>query len=121
MKKLNWVLAFILGYVTCGIFQIFFWYEVDGDVRKLNKNPTKAPMNYWLAVVLGFVTCGIVPLVYYYQVFGTLEEEAKRMGITKFYSPFVSLLIMFVPVYSFYYVCDYVNTLAGAKGILTEN
>ena len=56
--------------------------------------------------------------VYYYQVFTALEEEATKLGINRFYSPIISVLIMFVPFYSFYYLCDYENTIAEAKGIL---
>ena len=120
MKRLNWIVECILSIITCGIYAIFFWYRADTSMRTLNTSISKPVLNYWLAFLIGLVTGGIVMWVYYYQFFTAMEEEANRLGINKFYSPIVSLLIMFVPFYSFYYLCDYLNTVAEAKGIIIE-
>ena len=120
MKKLNWILECVLSIVTCGIYGIYFNYKLDTNMRTLNTTPTKPVLNYWLAFLISLVTGGIVMFVYYYQMYTAMEEEANRLGINKFYSPIVSMLIMIVPFYSFYYACDYQNTVAEAKGILVE-
>ena len=118
MSKLNWVVECLISMVTCGLYGIFFWYKIDTNMRKINPYPSKPVLNYWLAFLIGLVTGGIVMWVYYYQVFTAMEEEANKIGINKFYSPLISVLIMFVTFYSFYYLCDYQNTLAEAKGLL---
>jgi len=118
MKKLNWIFECLISMVTCGLYGIFYAYKVDLNMRTLNPYPSKQVLNFWLALLLGIITGGIVWIVYYYQLFTALEEEAVKLGIKKFYNPIISVLITLIPFYSFYYLCDYENTVAEAKGML---
>ena len=121
MKKLSWIKELLLSLVTCNLYGIFgMWPKVDANMRQLNPNPTKPVWGWWKAFLLGLITCSICLIVYYYQLFCALEEEAKKLGVTGVFSPVVSTIIMFVPFYSYYYLCDTENKIAAAKGILVE-
>jgi hypothetical protein len=81
----------------------------------------KTTMNFFLALLLGCVTCNIYLFVWMYKVWDRVDQKAQRLGgVEGVNSAIVSLLIGFVPVYSFYYVCETMNKLARRTGTLVS-
>ena len=113
VQRKDWLKILLLSIVTCGIYGIVFFYQYGEDTNKVCAGDGKNTMNYLLALLLSAVTCGIFGLVWLYQVFARLEPCTKKAQ-----SPIVSVLILCVPVYSFYYMCDVMNDAAQNRGML---
>ena len=68
-------------------------------------------MNFIFVVLLSSVTCGIFPIVWYYFFMRHQVAIAKALNVkvTPTESPIVLLIIVFIPIYSFYALCDNYN------------
>lgn len=113
IEKRNWVTVLLLSIVTCGIYGIIFWCKYVNDVNKVCEGDGKTTQNYIVALLLTAITCGIYGFIYYYGIGTRLEEAGKRYGISC-QSGIVYMIIMFVPIYGFYYLCDNMNKFADA-------
>ena len=111
IEKRNWITVILLNLVTCGIYAMIFLYKYGEDVNKVCEGDGKNTMNYFLAMLLGIVTCGIYNFIWFYGIGARLEEAGKRYGVNC-QSAIVYLLIMFVPFYGYYYLCDNMNQFA---------
>ncbi|MBQ3050028.1 MAG: DUF4234 domain-containing protein [Oscillospiraceae bacterium] len=111
IEKRNWLTVMLLSIVTCGIYGIIFFCKYADDVNKVCEGDGKTTKGYIVALLLGIITCGIYQFVWLYGIGGRLEEAGKRYDV-KCQSPIVYLLICFVPIYSFYYLCENMNQFA---------
>lgn len=111
-KEQNWIVAYLLTLVTCGIYMFYMiGYVGTATNNEGARYGFKQTINPVLAIVLGFVTCGIVPIVWYYQYFDLQVKIAKARGIqvAPSDSPVVLTILMFIPFYSYYVLCDNFN------------
>lgn len=119
MKQFNWIKALLLNVVTCGIYSIYMWYKMNDNNNKLaEKEGLKTNMNFIVAMLLSVVTCGIFLYVWYYKFFKTQVALAKAHGVkvAPTENAIVLLILVFVPIYSFYMMCDnYNRTVAAAE------
>lgn len=117
MKRFNWVTTLLLNIVTLGIYSIYMFYVMGKQHSDLAEQiGEKKVMNYIGVFFLTFVTCGIFPLVWNYQ-YTKLQialAEAKGVQLTPTHTPIVQWLVMFVPIYSFYVVCENNNKICDA-------
>ena len=117
MKRFNWITSLLLSVVTLGIYQLFFWYKLTKQQNEMaEKIGEKKIMNFIGVFFLSFVTCGIFPLVWYFLFMKqqVALATAKGVALAPTASPFVLWLIIFVPIYSFYAICDNHNKLVDA-------
>ncbi len=111
-KRFEFVLTFVLNYITCGIYGIYMWYTMaECNNRVARKYGIPEIKGYIIAILLGAVTCGIYT---YYWMYKFMEQQAaiaKASGteLKPTDSPVVLFILMFVPVYSFYVLCDNYN------------
>ena len=118
MKRFDFVLTFILTYVTCGIYTMYVWTVMgNGHNRMADENGTPRIMNFWLNVLLTLVTCGIFNFFWMYNFMKQQNEllEAKGLKAAPTDNPILLMLLMFVPVYSWYVLCDNHNKLVDAQ------
>ncbi len=117
MKRFNWITTLLLNFVTFGIYSIYAWYTMGKQHNELAEQiGEKKVMNYIGVFFLSFVTCGIFPIIWMYQYY-KLEKalaDAKGVQLTPTDSPIVLLLLMFVPFYGFYVLCENNNKICDA-------
>lgn len=121
MKKYNWIKALILNFITCGIYSFVMWYKMDKMGKAMaDKAGVVDEKNTWGFIVFYFllsgITCGILPLIWMYKHFKQEVAIAEKVGVelSPSKTPFVLLIIMFVPFYSFYVLCNNHNKLVDA-------
>lgn len=118
MKKFNWVHTLLLNVVTCGIYSIYAWYVMTENNNKIaaDLGVNEKRMNFILVVLLSTVTCGILPIIWYYRFMRQQVAIANAVNVkaAPTESPIVLLIITFVPIYSFYVLCDNYNRTVDA-------
>ena len=78
MKTNRSVLKFVLlGLVTFGIYDIVFYYYLNEDMNKMQKDRKISQMNFVGVFFLGLVTLGIVPLIWFIKFGFRFYDEAK--------------------------------------------
>ena len=121
MKKFNWLTAFVLNVVTCGIYSLYMWYIISENNNKIAEaSGVQTIMKFIPAFLLGCVTCGIFLIVWMYQFQKQQVEIAKANGtITEpVDSPVILMIILFVPIYSYYVMCENYNRVVDVAPII---
>ena len=112
MKKFNWITACLLNIVTCGIYSLYMWIVMTSNSNKMAEQcGAKKIMGFIPALLIGCVTCGIYTIIWMYQ-FEKLQVEiskAKGTSTQPTDSPLLLLILICVPIYSFYVFCDNYN------------
>lgn len=111
-KTYNWLTVLLLNIVTCGIYSIYVFHCMStANNEEAARYGIKPRMTYLIAFLLGLVTCGIVPLVWFF-LFNMQQVElaqAKGVKVAPVDNGIVLGLLMFIPFYSFYVICDNYN------------
>ena len=114
-KRHEFVMTFLLSYVTSGIYGIYVWYDMANNINEVDTTSGETPlMNAWLALLLiNTVTCGIFGIFWYIKFFKKLVAIAQTRGIqvAPTDNPVLLWLIMLVPVYGYYVLCEAYNTV----------
>ena len=112
MKKFNWIAVLILNIITCGIYSLYLWFVMAKNSNLMaEKSGSKKIMGFIPAVLLGCVTFGIFTIIWMYQ-FCRLQVEISKANGTNTQptdTPILLLILMIVPVYSYYVLCDNYN------------
>ena len=114
MKRLNWIMMWLVGIVTLGIYKIYAFYTMNQQQNKMAEQLGEQKlMNFIGVFFLGLVTCGIFPLVWMYQFMKQQKTlaDAKGVQLAPCDNPILLWLLMIVPIYSIYVVCDNHNKL----------
>ena len=69
----NIVVYVLLTIVTCGLFGIYWLYQISSDLYELNGLPNNAGMD----VILSIITCGIY-FIYLQYKWGKMIDSARR-------------------------------------------
>ena len=112
MKKFNWITAFIISYVTCGIYALYMWYVMSEDGNKMaEKSNAQKNTSFIVAVLLGAVTCGIYLIYWMYKFYNQQVAIAKAHGVAvqPVDNPIILVILTCVPVYSYYMLCGIYN------------
>ncbi len=116
MKKINWITALILNIVTCGIYSLYMFYVISKNNNELaEKNDVKPITSFIVAFLLGMVTCSIYLIYWYYKLMEQQVAINKASGANIAISdnPIVLTVCMFVPILSFYVLCENYNAGVG--------
>ena len=113
MKRRNGLASALLGMITCGLYNIYFWYRYGEDTNVICQEDQKTTQNYIVAWLLSTITLGIYGLYWTYQVAARLEQASDRYGV-RMESSVIFTLVMRVPFLSFFYACDIMNKFADA-------
>jgi len=69
--------AILLSVLTCGIYMIYWWYQVLTSLYRLNNLPSNAGLD----IVLSIITCGIYGIYLAYKM-GKMESSINySMGL----------------------------------------
>jgi len=78
----NFIMYFLLSFVTCGIYSIIMMYGITEDLNTIaSRHDGKKSMNYILVILLSLVTFGIYAFVWYHGISNRIGDEIKRRGI----------------------------------------
>ncbi len=113
-KRINWLIMWLVGVVTLGIYQIIAWYRMTKQQNVMAKRiGEKKIMNFIVVLLLGIVTCGIVPLIWSIGFCKQQKALAAAKGINLFpvSNTFVLWLLLIVPIFKHYVVCTNHNRL----------
>lgn len=106
-------LYIVLSVLTCGLFQIYWFIVLAGDIKRL-KGGTKP--NGVIDFLLGFITCGIYLLYCYYQYPKYIVEIQEKRGIEVNDVSLVSLLVgIFFGIISLALIQNELNKIATAR------
>lgn len=116
-KQFNWLTAFLLSIVTCGIYQIYLWYSISAaNNAEAERLGCKKIMGFIPAFLIGMITCGIFLIVWYYLFMNQQVELAQKKGVAV--SPvdnaILLTILMFIPIYSYYVLCENYNKVIAA-------
>jgi len=82
-------MAVVLSIVTCGIYALYWLYQILSAHYRLNDKPNGAGMD----IVLGIITCGIYSIYLMYKL-GKLESETFQEHTSTFKDESVLYLIL---------------------------
>ncbi len=114
MKRINWLVMWLVGAVTLGIYQIIAMCRMTRQQNELAERlGEKKVMNFLFVFLLGCITCGIVPLIW---MLGFCKQqrmlaEAKGIDLYPTSNAFLLWLISFVPIFKFYVLCGNHNKI----------
>jgi len=116
-KRINWLVMWLVGAVTLGIYGIIAWYTMTKQQNEMAEQiGEKKVMGYIGVFFLTIVTCGIFNLIWMFLFMKQQKAlaDAKGVKLAPVDKPIVLWLLMFVPIYSFYVLCDNHNKLCDA-------
>ncbi len=117
MKRFNWITTLLLNVVTLGIYGLYMWYKMAKQQNEMAEQVgEKTIMSFIAAFLLGFVTCGIFVIVWYFLFMKQQAAlaDAKGAALAPTANPIVLTILVFIPIYSFYVLCDNHNKLVDA-------
>lgn len=118
MKRFEFVMTFILSYVTCGIYGLYVFYTMSETNNQIARSRGVAEIPSFIkGFLLGMVTCGIYTMYWQYKFAEQQVAIAKASNVQPqpTDSPIVLFLINYVPIYSFYVLCDNYNRTVDAN------
>lgn len=107
-KRRDGLLSAIFSVLTCGLYNIYFWYRYGEDVNVICADDGEETMNYIVAWLLSVITCGVYGIYWIYRVASRLDTAGKKYDVNV-ESPVFFTLFMNVPFLSFFYACDVMN------------
>lgn len=118
MKKFNWLTAFLLNFVTCGIYTLYMFYKITQNNNTVAKKyGQKEIQGFIVAFLLGIITCSIYLIYWYYKINEQMVNIQKAKGQTPVLSdsPIVLLILMFVPILNYYVLCENYNQVVDGE------
>jgi hypothetical protein len=71
-------LYIVLSLITCGLFSIYWFISIAGDIAKLREQTEpRGVFDY----IIGLITCGIYLLVCYYRYSKYIVEIQEKRGL----------------------------------------
>lgn len=97
MKTRSILSVFILSFITCGIYSLYWSYVMTEDMNQ--KEPSEPLTNFIVAILLGCVTCGIYYIYWQYKFFKKLDSVTGEDNcllnfiLSFFFSPIIGSLL----------------------------
>lgn len=113
-KRINWLVMWLVGTVTLGIYKIVAWYQMTKHQNRMAQMlGDKKVMGYIGVVLLSIVTCGIFLHIWNFLFIRQQQSLAQAKGIDLFptENTFLLWLLLYVPVLKFYVLCSNYNKL----------
>lgn len=122
IKQRSFTSFLLLTIITCGIYAIFFYYQLGEDMNQVCAGDGEETPSYLVAFLLGLITLGIYPIFWYYKVADRQQRNAPRYGFAISEGGSTYLLWLIVgylacyigSFYAQYILIKNMNTLAAA-------
>ena len=115
-------LYILLGFLTCGIYQLYVFYTIMRDVNVACDGDGKHTPGLLEFILFGILTCGIYDLYWFYSVGNRLADNAPRYGLrfqengtTLLLWMLIGSLLCFIGSYvGVYFLLNNVNAICNA-------
>lgn len=116
------VLYILLGFLTCGIYQLYVFYTIMRDVNVACDGDGRHTPGLLEFILFGILTCGIYDLYWFYSVGNRLADNAPRYGLrfqengtTLLLWMLIGSLLCFIGSYvGIYFLLNNVNAICNA-------
>ena len=116
------VLYILLGFLTCGIYQLYVFYTIMRDVNVVCDGDGRHTPGLLEFILFGILTCGIYDLYWFYSVGNRLADNAPRYGLrfqengtTLLLWMLIGSLLCFIGSYvGIYFLLNNVNAICNA-------
>ena len=116
------VLYILLGFLTCGIYQLYVFYTIMRDVNVACDGDGRHTPGLLEFILFGILTCGIYDLYWFYSVGNRLTDNAPRYGLhfqengtTLLLWMLIGSLLCFIGSYvGIYFLLNNVNAICSA-------
>ncbi len=116
------VLYILLGFLTCGIYQLYVFYTIMRDVNVACDGDGRHTPGLLEFILFGILTCGIYDLYWFYSVGNRLADNAPRYGLhfqengtTILLWMLIGSLLCFIGSYvGIYFLLNNVNAICNA-------
>lgn len=116
------VLYILLGFLTCGIYQLYVFYTIMRDVNVACDGDGRHTPGLLEFILFGILTCGIYDLYWFYSVGNRLADNAPRYGLrfqengtTLLLWMIIGSLLCFIGSYvGIYFLLNNVNAICNA-------
>jgi hypothetical protein len=93
-----------LSFITIGIYFFYWYYKVNDEIRRFEKDETVRPGIALLAVTLGWFVI-VPPFISVYNTSNHIVQMEQRMGVQQQLSPALNVILLLiigiaVPAYS---------------------
>jgi hypothetical protein len=95
--------VWLLGLVTLGIYQLWWYYEVNRELRDYDEHIDVQPGVALVAVLFGGILLGIPPIVSWVKTGGRIAQAQRLAGSTERCSGLVGVLLALIGFGSVYY------------------
>ncbi len=103
IEKRSPVLVVVLMLITCGIYSIFWYYQIYKELQSFtNSTPTKN--SYWLDLFLAIFTCGLWGFYVDYKISKQLHEIRKKYNLSGDDSSNIVLILDIGSLFTFYFL-----------------
>lgn len=105
-------LYIVLSLITCGLFSIYWFISMAGDIAKLREQPEpRGVFDY----IIGLITCGIYLLVCYYRYSKYIVEIQEKRGLKVNDISVISLILgIFIGIVSMALIQNELNKIVRA-------
>lgn len=86
-------LVILFSFITCGLYSLFWMYDITRQLSEVNEDRTTSP---GLVVLFSIITCGIYTIYWWYKIGGMFEESQYREQVTPIIDNKVLLLVLSV-------------------------
>ena len=116
------VLYILLGFLTCGIYQLYVFYTIMRDINVACDGDGKHTPGLLEFILFGILTCGIYDFYWFYSVGNRLADNAPRYGLhfqengtTLLLWMLIGSLLCFIGSYvGVYFLLNNVNAICSA-------
>ncbi len=109
----------LLGFITCGIYNLWVIYQLADDVNELCREDGKQTSGLLAYFLLSIVTCGLYGIFWWYRIADMLQSSARRRGVPTNISAgnvlicfLLNYVVGFTSYIGIYWVFEAVNALA---------
>jgi Domain of unknown function (DUF4234) len=105
-----------LSFITLGIYLLYWYYQVNDEIRRFQKDDSVRPGIALLAVTLGWLII-VPPFISVYNTSLHVVRMEQRVGIQQQLSPALNvILLLFVGVGVGMYMQEHLNRVWDAAG-----
>jgi hypothetical protein len=98
-----------LSFITLGIYFLYWYYKVNDELRRFNKDDTISPVRSLMAMIFGWIII-VPPFIAMYNTAKHLQATEQRLGIQPELEPALAIVIMlFVSIGNGVYLQEHLN------------
>ncbi|MBR4495576.1 MAG: DUF4234 domain-containing protein [Acholeplasmatales bacterium] len=84
MKNRSVLAVVLLSIITCGIYEIYWYYVMTEDINRADSTKPSVT-NAIVAVLLGIITCGIYLIYWQYRFYEKSDAVTKKSNVIVYF------------------------------------